>query len=43
VKLPIGGIESPIRNRKAIQPSITEINSLRHSSTVLPVAHTPSS
>jgi len=39
----IGGIVSPILSLKAIQPSMTEISSLRHSSTVFPDAQTPSS
>ena len=39
----IGGIVSPILSLKAIQPSMTEMSSLRHSSTVFPDAQTPSS
>jgi hypothetical protein len=39
----IDGIVSPILSLKAIQPSMTEMSSLRHSSTVFPDAQTPSS
>lgn len=40
---PIGGMDRPIRSRRAIQPSMTEMSSLRASSTVLPVAQAPGS
>ncbi|GEM_PF-6392267 len=40
---PITGMESPIARRSAIQPSMTDISSFRHSSTVAPAAQTPSS
>jgi hypothetical protein len=43
VWLPSCGIDRPIRSLKAIQPSITEISSLRAYSMVLPVAHAPGS